>query len=173
MTVSVYQTIKLVQLEPDGEWYAALPHPQNPDEDLDESKQVLAVDTDKNLTFANTFTRADVEMIKEVEPLNRFITVRLEFIPGMLEASIFHLLANALHQPVSDMTWRQASPQQKFNSFVLGSACEAFGQGLHQALTSEPEREEMLYVDHDFIAHGVQAMWVQSGMEEDDEELTG
>ena len=173
MTASVYENMKLVQLEPDGEWYVAIPRPQSPDADLEETAQVLAVDVDKNLTFASTFTQADVAGVKDVAPLNRFITVRLEFVPGMLEASIFHLLANALHQPVSDIAWWQSSPQQKFNSLVSGSVSDAFGQGLHQALMDEPERDETLYVDHDYIAHGLQSMWMQSGMEEEGDDEDG
>jgi hypothetical protein len=37
------------------------------------------------------------------------------------------------------------------------------GQALHQALTAVPAREETPYIEHDFIAHGLQARLAMAG----------
>jgi len=86
MTESIYKQTKLVQLTPAGEWYVAIPHPGRPN--------VLAVDTGKNLTFAAEFEPATLATVQPVLALNRFVDLRLEFIPGLLEGSAFNLLAN-------------------------------------------------------------------------------
>jgi hypothetical protein len=41
------------------------------------------------------------------------------------------------------------------------------GQGLHQALTAEPPREETPYIENDFITFGLQARlaWTNEGNE--------
>ena len=149
MTESVYKQMKLVQLTPAGEWYVAIPHPERPN--------ILAVDTGKNLTFAAEFEPATLATVQPVLALNRFVDLRLEFIPGLLEGSAFNLLANALYQAIADVQQQQTNPRNQLILLTLLALQAALGQSLHQALTTSPAREETLYAEHDFIAQGLQA----------------
>lgn len=149
MTESIYKQTKLVQLTPAGEWYVAIPHP--------ERTNILAVDTGKNLTFAAEFEPATLAAVQPVLALNRFIDLRLEFIPGLLEGSAFNLLANALYQAIADVQQQATNPRNQLIQLTLLALQAALGQSLHQALTTPPAREETLYVEHDFIAQGLQA----------------
>jgi hypothetical protein len=163
MTASIYKQAQLVQITPDGEWYVAIPHPEQPG--------VLAVDVGKNLTFAAEHTpetaptTVGVAAVKPVLALNRFINLRLEFIPGMIEASAFNLLANALYQAIADVQQRQSAPRNRLILLTLLDLQAALGQALHQALTTAPAREETPYIEHDFIAHGLQARLAMAGEE--------
>ena len=149
MTESIYKQTKLVQLTPAGEWYVAIPHPEHPN--------VLAVDTGKNLTFAAEFEPEALAAVQPVLALNRFIDLRLEFIPGLLEGSAFNLLANALYQTIADVEQQATNPRNQLILLTLLALQAALGQSLHQALTTPSTREETLYVEHDFIAQGLQA----------------
>ena len=149
MTESVYKQMKLVQLTPAGEWYVAIPHPERPN--------ILAVDTGKNLTFAAEFEPATLATVQPVLALNRFVDLRLEFIPGLLEGSAFNLLTNALYQAIADVQQQQTNPRNQLILLTLLALQAALGQSLHQALTTSPAREETLYAEHDFIAQGLQA----------------
>ena len=149
MTESVYKQMKLVQLTPAGEWYVAIPHPGRPN--------ILAVDTGKNLTFAAEFEPATLATVQPVLALNRFVDLRLEFIPGLLEGSAFNLLANALYQAIADVQQQQTNPRNQLILLTLLALQAALGQSLHQALTTSPAREETLYAEHDFITQGLQA----------------
>lgn len=149
MTESVYKQMKLVQLTPAGEWYVAIPHPGRPN--------ILAVDTGKNLTFAAEFEPATLATVQPVLALNRFVDLRLEFIPGLLEGSAFNLLANALYQAIADVQQQATNPRNQLILLTLLALQAALGQSLHQALTTSPAREETLYAEHDFIAQGLQA----------------
>ena len=149
MTESIYKQAQLVQLTPAGEWYVAIPHPERPN--------VLAVDTGKNLTFAAEFEPATLATVQPVLALNRFVDLRLEFIPGLLEGSAFNLLANALSQAISDRQQQATNPRNQLILLTLLALQAALGQSLHQALTAPPAREETLYAAHDFIAQGLQA----------------
>ncbi len=149
MTESIYKQAQLVQLTPAGEWYVAIPHPERPN--------VLAVDTGKNLTFAAEFEPATLATVQPVLALNRFIDLRLEFIPGLLEGSAFNLLANALYQAIADVQQQVANPRNPLILLTLLELHTTLGQSLHQALTTSPAREETLYAEHDFIAQGLQA----------------
>ena len=151
MTESIYKQTKLVQLTPAGEWYVAIPHPERPN--------VLAVDTGKNLTFAAEFEPEALATVQPVLALNRFIDLRLEFIPGLLEGSAFNLLANALYQAIADVQQQEqaTNPRNQLILLTLLALQAALGQSLHQALTTPPTREETLYAEHDFIAQGLQA----------------
>ena len=149
MTESIYKQAKLVQITPAGEWYVAIPHPERPD--------VLAVDTGKNLTFAAEFEPETLATVQPVLALNRFMNLRLEFIPGLFEGSAFNLLANALYQAISDAQQQSANPRNQLILLTLLALQVALGQSLHQALTLPPSREETLYTEHDFIAQGLQA----------------
>lgn len=149
MTESIYKQTKLVQLTPAGEWYVAIPHPERPN--------ILAVDTGKNLTFAAEFEPATLATVQPVLALNRFVDLRLEFIPGLLEGSAFNLLANALYQAIADVQQQATNPRNQLILLTLLALQAALGQSLHQALTASPMREETLYAEHDFIAQGLQA----------------
>ena len=149
MTESVYKQMKLVQLTPAGEWYVAIPHPERPN--------ILAVDTGKNLTFAAEFEPATLATVQPVLALNRFVDLRLEFIPGLLEGSAFNLLANALYQTISDVQQQATNPRNQLILLTLLTLQAALGQSLQQALTTPPVREETLYAEHDFIAQGLQS----------------
>lgn len=149
MTESIYKQTRLVQLTPAGEWYVAIPHPERPD--------ILAVDTGKNLTFAAEFEPATLATVQPVLALNRFVDLRLEFIPGLLEGSAFNLLANALYQAIADVQQQATNPRNQLILLTLLALQAALGQSLHQALTTSPAREETLYAEHDFIAQGLQA----------------
>lgn len=149
MTESIYKQAQLVQMTSAGEWYVAIPHPKRPD--------ILAVDTGKNLTFAAEF---EPEMLATVQPvlaLNRFVDLRLELIPGLLEGSAFNLLANSLYQAISDVQQQAINPRNQLILLTLLELQAVLGQSLHQALTTPPAREETLYAEHDFIAQGLQA----------------
>lgn len=158
MTTSIYKEAQLVQISPAGEWYVAIPHPEKPG--------ILAVDVDKNLTFAAEHTPDTLAAIKPVVALNRFINLRLEFIPGMIEASAFNLLANALYQAILDVQQRQPGPRNRLILLTLLELQATLGQALHQALTTVPAREETLYVEHDFIAQRLQARLAMAGEEQ-------
>ena len=149
MTESIYKQTKLVQLMPAGEWYVAIPHPERPN--------ILAVDTGKNLTFAAEFEPEALATVQPILALNRFIDLRLEFIPGLLEGSAFNLLANALYQAIADVQQQATNPRNQLILLTLLALQAALGQSLHQALTTLPTREETLYAEHDFIAQGLQA----------------
>ena len=149
MTESIYKQTKLVQLTPAGEWYVAIPHPERPN--------ILAVDTRKNLTFAAEFEPATLATVQPVLALNRFVDLRLEFIPGLLEGSAFNLLANALYQTISDVQQQATNPRNQLILLTLLTLQAALGQSLQQALTTPPVREETLYAEHDFIAQGLQS----------------
>ena len=149
MTESIYKQAQLVQLTPAGEWYVAIPHPERPN--------VLAVDTGKNLTFAAEFEPEVLATVQPVLALNRFIDLRLEFIPGLLEGSAFNLLANALYQAIADVQQQTTNPRNQLILLTLLALQAVLGQSLHQALTTSLAREETLYVEHDFIAQGLQA----------------
>ncbi|MCA9944488.1 MAG: hypothetical protein KC449_13460 [Anaerolineales bacterium] len=149
MTESIYKQTKLVQLTPAGEWYVAIPHPERPN--------ILAVDTGKNLTFAAEFEPATLATVQPVLALNRFVDLRLEFIPGLLEGSAFNLLANALYQTISDVQQQATNPRNQLILLTLLTLQAALGQSLQQALTTPPVREETLYAEHDFIAQGLQS----------------
>jgi hypothetical protein len=157
MTASIYKEAHLVQIAPAGEWYVAIPHPEKPGIPSAGSGQVLAVDVDKNLTFAAEHTPDTLAAVKPVVALNRFINLRLEFIPGMIEASAFNLLANALYQAIADVQQREPEPRNKLILLTILEMQATLGQALHQALTAAAAREETPYIEHDFIAHGLQA----------------
>ncbi|MAU00682.1 MAG: hypothetical protein CL608_26355 [Anaerolineaceae bacterium] len=157
MTASIYKAAQLVQITPTGEWYVAIPHPEKPG--------ILAVDVDKNLTFAAEYTPDTLAAVKPVLALNRFINLRLEFIPGMIEASAFNLLANALYQAIADVQQREPEPRNKLILLTLLELQATLGQALHQALTAVPAREETPYIEHDFIAQGLQARLAMTGEE--------
>ena len=165
MTASIYKQAQLVQITPDGEWYVAIPHPEQPGVPSSGSGQVLAVDIDKNLTFASEHTPETLAAVKPVLALNRFVNLRLEFIPGMIEASAFNLLANALYQAIADARQREPEPRNRLILLTLLELQAALGQALHQALTTAPAREETPYIEHDFIAHGLQARLAMAGEE--------
>jgi hypothetical protein len=162
MTASIYKQAQRVQITPAGEWCVAIPHPEKPG--------VLAVDVGKNLSFAAEHTPNTLAAVKPIVALNRFINLRLEFIPGMaacmpLEASAFNLLANALYQAIADV--RQREPEQR-NKLILLTLLEiqaTLGQALHQALTAVPAREETPYIDHDFVAQRLQVRLAMAGEE--------
>ena len=172
MTASIYKQAQLVRIIPAGEWYVAIPHPERPGVPSSGSGQVLAVDVDKNLTFAAEHTpetaptTVGVAAVKPVLALNRFVNLRLEFIPGMIEASAFNLLANALYQAILDVQQRQPEPRNKLILLTLLELQAALGQALHQALTAAPVREETPYIEHDFIAHGLQTRLAMAGEEQ-------
>ena len=157
MTASIYKQAQLVQITPDGEWYVAIPHPEQPG--------VLAVDVGKDLTFAAEHTPETLAAVKPVLALNRFINLRLEFIPGMIEASAFNLLANALYQAIADVQQREPEPRNRLILLTLLELQAMLGRGLHQALTATPVREETPYIEHDFIAHGLQVRLAMAGEE--------
>ena len=157
MTASIYKEAQLVQIPPAGEWYVAIPHPERPG--------VLAVDVGKNLTFAAEHTPETLAAVKPVLALNRFVNLRLEFIPGLIEASAFNLLANALYQAIADVQQREPEPRNRLILLTLLELQAALGQALHQALTAAPAREETPYIEHDFIAHGLQARLAMAGKE--------
>jgi len=148
MTESIYKQTKLVQLTPAGEWYVAIPHPERPN--------ILAVDTGKNLTFAAEFEPETLATVQPVLALNRFVDLRLEFIPGLIEGSAFNLLANTLYQVIADVQ-QAANPRNQLILLTLLALQATLGQSLHQALTTPPARAETLYAEHDFIAQGLQA----------------
>ena len=149
MTESIYKQAKLVQVTPAGECFVAIPHPERPD--------VLVVDTGKNLTFAAEFELEILATVQPVLALNRFVDLRLEFIPGLLEGSAFNLLANALYQAIAEVRQQEINPRNQLILLTLLELQAALGQGLHQALTTSPAREETLYAEHDFIAQRLQA----------------
>jgi len=149
MTESIYKQTKLVQLTPAGEWYVAIHHPERPN--------ILAVDTGKNLTFAAEFEPETLATVQPILALNRFVDLRLEFIPRLLEGSAFNLLANALYQAIADVQQQATNPRNQLILLTLLALQAALGQSLHQALTAPPAREEALYAEHDFIAQGLQA----------------
>lgn len=157
MTASIYKQAHLVQITPDGEWFVAISHPEKPG--------VLAVDSDKNLTFTAEHTPETLTAVKPVLALNRFINLRLEFIPGMIEASAFNLLANALYQAIADVQQWQPEPRNRLILLTLLELQATLGQALHQALTAVPAREETPYIEHDFIAQGLQARLAMAGEE--------
>jgi hypothetical protein len=157
MTESIYKQAQLVQMTPTGEWYVAIPHPERPN--------ILAVDTGKNLTFAAEFEPETLATVQPVLALNRFVDLRLEFIPGLLEGSAFNLLANALYQAISDVQQRETNPPNQLTLLTLLALQAALGQSLHQALTEPPPREETLYAEHDFIAQGLQARLYRANWE--------
>ena len=156
MTASIYKQAHLVQIIPDGEWFVAIPHPEKPN--------ILAVDTDKSLTFATEHTPETLTAVKPVVAFNRFINLRLEFIPGMLEASAFNLLANMLYQAITDVQQREPEPRNKLILLTLLELQGALGQALHQALTTMPVREETPYIEHDCIALGLQTRLTMAGL---------
>ena len=158
MTASIYKEAQLVQITPAREWYVAIPHPEKPG--------VLAVDVDKNLTFAAEHTPDTLAAVKPVLALNRFINLRLEFIPGMIEASAFNLLANALYQAIVDVQQREPEPRNKLILLTLLEIQAVLGQAFRQALIAAPAREETPYIEHDFIAHGLQARLAMANEEE-------
>lgn len=149
MTASIYQEMKLVQVKPGTEWYVAIPHPHEPG--------VLAVDVDKNLTFAAYHAAESVTAVQDVPAFNRFIPLRIELIPGALEASAFSLLLNVLYQAIEGRGVGGEAPdaRQRLMALTLQAVRDALGWGLHEALTRPPEREERLYVEHDFLVHQV------------------
>jgi hypothetical protein len=159
MTSTIYEQTQLVQIASDGEWYVAVPHPERPG--------VLVVDIDKNLTFAAEHTPETLTAVKPVPALNRFIHLRLEFIPGMLNASAFNLLAMMLYQTIANLPQPDPDPQARLTRLTLMELLATLGQGLHQALTVEPSREETPYIEHDFIDFGLQARlaWANEGNE--------
>ncbi|HRQ42126.1 MAG TPA: hypothetical protein PLD25_29760 [Chloroflexota bacterium] len=163
MTASIYKQAQLVRITPAGEWYVAIPHPDKPG--------ILAVDVNKNLTFAAEHTpetaptTVGVAAVKPVVALNRFINLRLEFIPGMIEASAFNLLANALYQAIADVQQREPEPRNRLILLTLLEIQATLGRALHQALTAVPAREETPYIEHDFIAQGLQARLAMAGEE--------
>ena len=166
MTVSMYQNVKLVQLVPDGELYLAIPLEKKITTSANVG-QMMAVDTEKDLTFSTEFEADEMDGIKNIPPLNRFVTIRLPFTPGLIEASAFHLLKEVVNRPVSNIEWNESEPKKKFLLLVLNSIYKDLCRGLYQALAMNPAPEEMLYVEHDFIAYGLQSMWAQSGMEDE------
>lgn len=157
MTASIYKQTQLVQITPAGEWYVAIPHLEQPG--------VLVLDVGKNLTFAAEHTPDALAAVKPVLALNRFVNLRLQFIPGMIEASAFNLLANALYQAIADVQQREPESRNKLILLTLLELQAALGQALHQALTAVPAREETPYIEHDFIAHGLQARLAMAGEE--------
>lgn len=124
------------------------------------------MDVGKNLTFAAEHTPDTLAAVKSVVALNRFINLRLEFIPGMIEASAFNLLANSLYQAIADVRQREPGPRNKLILLTLLELQATLGQALHQALTTVPAREETLYVEHDFIAQRLQARLAMAGEEQ-------
>ncbi len=149
MTESIYKKAQLVQLTPAGELYVAIPHPEQPN--------ILAVDIGKNLTFAAEFEPETLAMVQPVLALNRFIDLRLEFIPGLFEGSPFNLLVNALYRVIIDAQQQASNPQNQLALLTLWELQATLGHSLYQALTEPPTREETLYAEHDFIAQGLQA----------------
>ena len=149
MTESIYKQAKLVQVTPGGEWYVAILHP--------ERSNVLAVDTGKNLTFTAEFEPETLATVQPVLALNRFVDLRIEFIPGLFEGSAFNLLVNALYRVITDAQQQASNPQNQLALLTLWELQATLGQSLHQALTAPQSREETLYAEHDFIVQGLQA----------------
>ncbi len=152
MTQSVFQELRLAQVSPDGAWYVAFPHPKQ--------AETLLVDVAKNLTFSATYALEALAAVQPVPAFNRFISVQLPCIPGMVEASPFNLLVSLLHQNIQAIQEEgQAAEDFRYALIlrVLTATLEAAGQGLHQALTHLPERAESLYVEHDFLVHQLHA----------------
>ena len=166
MTASIYKQAQLVQITAAGGWYVAIPHPDKPGIPSAGSGQALAVDVGKNLTFAAEHTPDTLAAVKPVVALNRFINLRLEFIPGMIEASAFNLLANALYQAIADVQQREPEPRNRLILLTLLELQATLGRALHQALTAVPVREETPYIEHDFIAQGLQARLAMAGEEQ-------
>ncbi len=156
MTASIYKQAQLIQITPDGEWFVAIPHPEKPG--------VLVVDSGKNLTFTAEHTPETLAAAKPVVAFNRFLNLRLEFIPGMLEASAFNLLADMLYQAITDVQQREPEPRNKLILLTLWELQATCGQALHQALTTMPVREETPYIEHDFIALGLQTRLAAAGL---------
>jgi hypothetical protein len=152
MTQSVFQELRLVQVLPDGAWYVAFPHP--------ELEGVLLVDVARNLKFSATYALEELAAVQPVLACNRFISVRLPCIPGMVEASPFSLLVSLLHQNIQAIK-EEGQAAEDFRSAlilrVLTATLEAAGQGLHQALTQLPERPESIFIEHDFLVHQLHA----------------
>ncbi len=151
MTASIYQEMKLVQVKPGTEWYVAIPHPYEPG--------VLAVDVDKDLTFSAAHAVAAVTAAQDVPAFNRFIPLRIELIPGALEASAFSLLLNLLYQAIEGrgVGGKESDARQLLLALTLRGVRKGLGQGLHEALTRPLEREERLCVEHDFLMQQVRA----------------
>jgi len=151
----------------------AIPHPEKPGVPSSSSEpalnavkwQVLAVDSGKNLTLAAKHRPETLAAVRLVPGLNRFIDLRLEFIPGVLEASAFDLLANVVSQAISDVQQREPEPRNRLILLTLLELQATLGQALHQALTAVSAREETPYIEHDFIAHGLQARLAMAGEE--------
>jgi hypothetical protein len=134
-----------------------VPHPEQPG--------VFVVDIDKNLTFAAEHTPETLTAVKPVPALNRFIHLRLEFIPAMLEASAFNLLAIMLYQTIANLPQSDPDPQARLIRLTLMDILSVLGQSLHQTLTTEPPREETLYIEHDFIDFGLRARLARANEE--------
>lgn len=148
MTKTIYSQTHLVQITTDGEWYVAVSHPEQPN--------MLIVDTDKNLTFISEYRPEELAAVKPVPALNRFINVRLVLIPGLREASAFNLLVQAVHMVLSVVQQQKPEPDNRLIQLTLLEIYKAMAQGLHEALTTVPVREETPYIEHDFIVHGLQ-----------------
>jgi hypothetical protein len=159
MTASPFQTLALVQLVPDGEWFVAIPA-HNP---LGDPSQ-WAVDVYKDLSFAALKTTAELTVIEDVPPLNRFIPVNLELIPDMMEASSFSLLGGLVFATLANHAEEETTPQNKLISLTLARLSQALGHGLYVALAVMPEREETLYAAHDFLVHSAQAKLHAAGV---------
>ena len=149
MTKTMYTQTHLVQITSDGEWFVAVSHPEQPN--------VLIVDTDKNLTFISEYPPEALVAIKPIPALNRYITVRLALIPGLREGSPFNLLIQAVYQLLSVVQRQVSEPDNRLIQLTLLEIYKGLGQGLHEALTTMPTREETAYIEHDFIVHGLQA----------------
>lgn len=160
MTTSIYKEAQLVQIPPDGEWYVAIPHPEKPG--------ILAVDTGKNLTFAgrtyagngaNDRWRCGRQTGAGPESLHQPA-------PGIYSGHDGSLgLQPAGQCAVPGLQQRQAASRNKLILLTLLELQAALGRALYQALTAAPVREETPYIEHDFIAHGLQARLAMAGEE--------
>jgi hypothetical protein len=149
MTASIYQRLHLARLEPGGDAYLALPHPY-PQRDAgndDAADPLWVIDVARNLSFDCRRRRAELADLQPLPPLNRYVTISLPLIPGMLELSGFNLVTNLVYEAIADRSRRQQAPgQQTPRDRCLALAWQtiaaAFGEGLLAAVNPDPEWEE-------------------------------
>jgi hypothetical protein len=146
MTASIYQRLHLAQLEPDGDRYLALPYPHAL-ADQDPADPLWVIDVARDLSFTYRRRRAELADLQPLPPLNRYVTISLPLIPGMLELSGFNLVTNLVYEAIADRSRRQQAPgQQTPRDRCLALAWQtiaaAFGEGLLAAVNPDPEWEE-------------------------------
>jgi hypothetical protein len=177
-----YHALNLVQLEGVEEWYIAIPQPPaERDEATGQDVPRLLIDVNKDLTFAVDDSMVTVVDLKPVPLFNRRIPITLDFIPTMLEASPFDVLLLVLRPTIANAVAyeqkNELTAQKRLLLLTLLDLVQTLGRGLQQALVAALDQEESLYIEHDFLAHQVQARLRQAGVKadvwEDSEEDTG